>query len=304
MITIKEIEIDCDINTEVGFLLIEKMPFNNEALEILITDGRNTYQCSIHESQVRFPAQTNGVITQETDSKIQWLIEGICNHSNYISLHVSKSQHQTADQPELSAELKHSSVVVRVIWKGVFRLKQTNNFQFMRCIVHDVIETKRELEGLRDSNDKLVKDVSIWKDTAERLQEKHWEKERDELMSNFLVLLNQVKSQMRNVKSELDQQKMMNQSLQDKLKRLSKAREQVVDHVDEHDLEIFDPDEVALLAAGKRVRTTDTSVKNYEVSVNNVNHTEDVSMYARRNPLSGALEYFDVETSETKKDST
>lgn len=270
---------------------------NESIIHVLLTDGNNTYECKIDVGNVRIPTKYDGISNQDWNPT-RWVLDGLFGYSNEISLQCTMQQNPSTN-PEIKMDMKHSSTIVRVIWSGTFQRRNISSFSFIQSINANLIEMQLELDSLRTSTKQFSEDVSVWKDTAEKLHQKHWEKEKEELMNNFLILLNQKKKELRTVSSELGEQKMINRSLQDKLKKATlMTREQVVDHEDEHDVEIFDQKEVELLAAGKKVvYNSKKRLIQPEISIEDVIEKEKSSegISSRRNPVSGAIEYFDVE---------
>lgn len=301
IMNLREIKIDKDGESIPGYIAQDQSDVcskeNETSICILLTEGTNTFVCKIDIGSVKIPTKYEGTPSQDF-SPTRWIADGLFGYSSDISLQFTMRLNPNTE-PEINMDMKHSSTIVRVIWSGSFQLRNTTSMLFIQSIHTNMIQTHSELDSLRESTKQLSNDVSVWKDTAEKLHEKHWEKERDELMNNFLVLLNSFKKELRQVTSELGQEKMINRDLQDKLKKVTSiAREQVVDHEDEHDVEIFDQKEVELLAAGKKVEyNSKKQCIKPEITAMDANKKEKSSdgIFSRRNPVSGAIEYFDVE---------
>jgi hypothetical protein len=298
---LREITIETDGDAIPGYIAQDQsdnIQIENEpSIHILLTEGKNTFGCKIDVGSVKMPAYIEGISGQDW-SPTRWIVDGLFGCSSDISLQFTM-QHKPNTEPEIKMIMKHLSAIVRVIWNGTFRYQSATSLMFIQSMNSNMVKTHCELNSLRESTTQLSKDVSVWKDTAEKLCENHWKKERDELMNNFLVLLNSFKKELRQVSSELGHQKMMNRDLHDKLQKLTSiAREKVFDHEDEHDVEIFDQKEVELLAAGKKVvyKSNDICTKP-EITANDTNNRESKpeTIFSRRNPVSGAIEYFDVE---------
>uniref|UniRef100_A0A7S3VB80 Uncharacterized protein n=1 Tax=Chaetoceros debilis TaxID=122233 RepID=A0A7S3VB80_9STRA len=179
----------------------------------------------------------------------------------------------------IEMSMKHSrGSIVRVISKQHIQKKlgTLGSLPFIQAITASLTLARQQETMLSLDLQKTSKRLSSWKRTAEQLHDSKWQKERDQLMNNFLTLLNNTKGTLRDVQSQLKEQQQNNLKLQEKIKRLESGkhmqREIVMDHVDEHDCQLFDKKMVDMLAGN----TT---------SANNKSTNESIGM--RKNKADG-----------------
>ncbi len=140
--------------------------------------------------------------------------------------------------------------------------RQNNVMDFLHSIATSYNQSMAQIDTLQNQHKKLKKELLSWKDTATKLQQS-WQNEKDDTLQRYLVLLNRVKSDLRCAKDELkkekDKQALLERKFSSRSATLTNSqrgppgREAVVDHDDEHDVEMFDEYEVSQLAQGKRV---------------------------------------------------
>ncbi len=149
------------------------------------------------------------------------------------------------------------------------QLQSQFSLPFIEQITSTLHQTQDTIHTLKKQQRKTNRQLNSWKTTATKLSFEHWEQEREDMMGRFVTLINRVKKDLRNTQSELDAQVHMNASLERKVESLEmqlasskntdhhhklQPRTLMVDDIDQHDCEIFDDDEVDLLAKGKRLK--------------------------------------------------
>lgn len=157
---------------------------------------------------------------------------------------------------------------------------------------------ERNLDVLREAREG-------WKDTAEKL-EGQWEEEKTELLQNFLTLYSKKKEytqQMQERVKELeDQLEQANEQLAQTKEELAQAKSSAkrsrTTTTTTRDLEnepddmnefLYDQDEVNQLAAGQRV-----TQKRKTPPPNGATASGTAGIKRARNPLTGAMEYYDT----------
>ncbi len=121
-----------------------------------------------------------------------------------------------------------------------------------------------QIAFLETNRQSLERNLHSWKETASRLHRDHWVQEKEELMGNCLVLLNRVKSDLRQSRQKINEEKQRYNILEAKIKELRteyEKRRMVVDHEDDHDVEIFSEQDVDQLAMGVRIQGGDGNDK-------------------------------------------
>ena len=123
--------------------------------------------------------------------------------------------------------------------------------EHQKALEHQVTNLQSNLESVASAHDD-------WKDTAEKL-EGGWEKEKSELLRNFLVLYTKKKEQAAEFERRVQQ---LQTELQKKEEELAKARQAaskpappeclLENQPDDNDQVLYDADEVARLAAGPK----------------------------------------------------
>lgn len=143
--------------------------------------------------------------------------------------------------------------------------QQSNLMPLLYSITKSFNQSQTKIETLQTQNKTLQKQLHGWKDTATKL-DNEWQKDKDETMANYLVLLNNVKRELRSVKEELEKEKskslyLKKQQLQNQQSRDINSSLDPTTNVsfvdqydaDDHEEEVFDANEVELLSQGVKV---------------------------------------------------
>ena len=225
-----------------------------------------------------------------------------------------------------NSEAVAPAAVVKILWKGELQLYANHNdvstasssimqapslhppplAQMLGATVNQI---HRRLVLLKQENQILRKAGAEWKQTTNSL-EKECQRRQNELLENFLVLLNRAKADLRNVRSELQEEKAKRRktesTLEERPSALHTSRQQLIDHEDEHDIEAYDTRMVACLAAGVPVGNTKSHHSTSSALQNNGSKHENnrkvktevvtsgssvvMNSSKRKNPVSGAIE--------------
>lgn len=160
----------------------------------------------------------------------------------------------------------HTSGSIRkIMWKGFLEKSSTSarsqdindtaictscNISKPLELIHSlgsyVNQLRRERSDLQSEIKSITKALDAWMYTAKGL-DGELERREDELIENFVVLLNRAKSDLRKTRDDLELEKQKNKQLLDVQNQSitatpQKRKEMAKDYVDEHDFEAFDPE--------------------------------------------------------------
>jgi len=160
-------------------------------------------------------------------------------------------------------------------------------FQLMGDFVNDLIGKN---EALEQECDMVRTSMHEWKTTAESLSKKYWKDREDELLENFVRLLNQKKAEIVKLKCELSAEKERKQVMQPQPTILKRPLENLYNELGESkDSPIWDPDDIDNLAHGRRVSNVKKGRKAANLRLpTNVSNDDDFK--PRTNPLTGVKE--------------
>ena len=174
--------------------------------------------------------------------------------------------------------------IVRIVYsRELVKQSQVPSSQnILYAISTSINQSQYQIKSLQSDMDSLHKQLRAWKDTATKLSIEYWQKEKDELMQNYLVLLNRIKHDYVTKDEELKKEKEHSKSLEIQLQsykrdgignvddsdniinkqhRSKQPSEQINNHTKNHQIfnhehyeqDVFDEHEVELLAQGKKV---------------------------------------------------
>jgi hypothetical protein len=214
---------------------------------------------------------TNALLTKHTnESDSSSTMEAVYKNINlqFNNANGSANENANANANEnanaIQLNIKVSSgriPIIRIVFSQT--LPQSQHPHAALHLVQQISTSLRiassQITFLQTHQQTLERNLHGWKDTATKLHRDHWKEEKEELVAHFLVLLNRVKGDLRQVRGEVQKEKQRCRVLEEQMKRMKedhdhlKGREMVVDHEDEHDVEIFEKGEVDRLAMGVRV---------------------------------------------------
>jgi hypothetical protein len=155
-----------------------------------------------------------------------------------------------------------SGTFVRIVWKGELHVRENSNQNESKSqslvvmLGESLNNTKCQEHSLNQENFELRECVNEWRKTATTL-ERDRDSRENELLQNFLSLLNQTKSKLRKALLELKEEKRKNRTctqLEEQPAKLVRHERYVPNEADAsggEDEEFFDSDMVEHLAAGK-----------------------------------------------------
>lgn len=146
-----------------------------------------------------------------------------------------------------------SGAIVKVLWRDILIPRQETpaNKTLLNMLGQSFNHVRLQLSKLEERNTLLTKCVSEWQETATTF-EREKESLQNELMENFLVLLNQTKEKLRSALSELEQEKQKyNRLLEDQPTKLSSHKTKPLREDSDQEEEMFDSSIVHHLAAGE-----------------------------------------------------
>ena len=229
---------------------------NRRSLIVMLTEGNETF-CSILDlSNLKMTKeQMNG------KDLIAWMTQTLLEGQEHSLDGANESNsHPVFSQISNSAILKikfTNNGIVRVVYTQNIPQTAPSSLPFLQQTSTSLMKSISSSHSSKIHSLKIENERNAWKDAATKLSIEHWKDEREQLMNRFLILLNRVKGDLRTANGKLSEETQKYQVLQEKYKRLelelNKGRELVVDHIDEHDANIFDDLEVMKLAAGDRV---------------------------------------------------
>ena len=113
---------------------------------------------------------------------------------------------------KMTARERLNSGIVKVVWSDFLESGSAagnngnNAYLFASFLTTSLRDANKDIAELRADLSKAKADMTGWKDTASKLDDK-WQKEKDGLTERFLVLYNRVKSDLRDAKKELSDEK-------------------------------------------------------------------------------------------------
>ena len=149
------------------------------------------------------------------------------------------------------------SGIVKVVWSDFLESGSAagnngiNAYLFSSFLTTSLRDANKDIAELRADLSKAKADMTGWKDTASKLDSK-WQKEKDGLTERFLVLYNRVKSDLRDAKKELSDEKKKKTVRVEPLVQNALAPEEpsaAKNYNDQEEL-MWDADMVEMMAAG------------------------------------------------------
>ena len=159
-----------------------------------------------------------------------------------------------ADKPpkiKMTVRERLDSGIVKVVWSDFLESGSAagnngnNAYLFASFLTTSLRDANEDIAQLRADLSKAKADMTGWKDTASKLDNK-WQKEKDGLTERFLVLYNRVKSDLRDAKKELSDEK--------KKKTVTRTVKRVVEKSEEEraaiaeERELLESDPIAAMA--------------------------------------------------------
>jgi hypothetical protein len=231
---------------------------NRRSLIVMLTEGNETF-CSILDlSNLKMTReQRNG------KDPIAWMTQTLLEgqeHPQQLDGANESNAHPVFSQISNSATLKikfTNNGIVRVVYAQDIPQTAPSPLPFLHQTSISFMKAISSSHSVKIHSLKIENERNAWKDAATKLSIEHWKDEKEQLMNRFLILLNRVKGDLRTANGKVSEETQKYQVLQEKYRRLelelNKGRELVVDHIDEHDANIYDDVEVMKLAAGDRV---------------------------------------------------
>jgi hypothetical protein len=154
--------------------------------------------------------------------------------------------------------------IVRVVLSVDIPRISSSSLFFVRQLSDFLSESLLTVQTLQRQLKHIEKERTEWKETAQKLCNQHWQCEREELFKRFLVLLNNVKGDVRIANEKANEEKQRYKVLLEQYKRQEQLLKRhggktggdddlVIDYEDEHDGVNLPEDEVERLAKGIRV---------------------------------------------------
>lgn len=153
--------------------------------------------------------------------------------------------------------------IVRVVLSVEIPRISSSSLFFVRQLSDFLSESLITVQTLQSQVEHVEKERTEWKETAQKLCNQHWKCEREELFQRFLVLLNNVKGDVRIANEKVNEEKQRYKVLLEQYKRQEQLLKRhggksgdddlVIDYEDEHDGVNLPEDEVERLAKGIRV---------------------------------------------------
>lgn len=258
----------------------------NFDLDLLLTNGSMVFHGRMELDDVKIKVSTTNksslniqeekmkkiasyIVEQPSDVSIlyQCLNEKDDNITKHI--HPDFGAHDYKDTVIVKMVIKQSiGSTVRIVWNGRLyysrpkkkkeglyqkqnnrrnhEKKLNNAMEFIRVLASELRASNDKIKQLHQDQLKLESQLLSWKETAEKLGGS-WQEEKDSLLSRYLVLLNRVKGDLRSVQKELKEGKRKTRTHEKEPHDVQK-KGRLVDYEDEHDLEVFDPEEARRLA--------------------------------------------------------
>lgn len=162
------------------------------------------------------------------------------------------------------------SGIVKVVWSDFLESGSAtgnNAYLFTLFLTTSLRDANKDIAQLRADLSKAKADMTGWKDTATKLDDK-WQKEKDGLTERFLVLYNRVKSDLRDAKKELSDEKKKKTVRVEPLVQNALAPEEPTaaqNHNVQEEL-MWDADMVEMMAAGPAKKKPSAAAKSNGVS--------------------------------------
>jgi hypothetical protein len=222
---------------------------------VMITDGNATFYSEMDLSNFKMTSEQ-----MKGKDPISWCTQTLLERQEQSQSANTSDSHAIFSQEIDGIILKirfTNNGIVRVVSSQSISKISSSSISFLQSISLSLKESTSTTLSLKIQLNKMERERNGWKDTATKLSTDHWKNEREQLMNRFLILLNRVKGDCRTANEKLSEESQRYAVLHEKHKRLelelNKGRELVVDHMDEHDINLFDDHEAKKLAAGDRV---------------------------------------------------
>lgn len=137
--------------------------------------------------------------------------------------------------------------------------EETSVLAFCQSLGQAVNDSQSEIERLKVHLKDTKKALSNWKDTAEKLDKEVWQREKDELLDNFLKLWNEQKARSKDRITQLEREVETLKAEASSSGTSTKRRALQLDAPDDLDQMTKEPislDQVSALAEGRKVQNT------------------------------------------------
>jgi hypothetical protein len=228
---------------------------SHSKLRVDICNGNSAFSIYISPSEVNLPANDKGKLSlyllQDGNHHPTILIRFQYNHDGSIKLIIKRQLSEAgmmlhAYEGQLLQEEDSPS-------KGVLG--------FLKCLGDSFNDTTKQMEQSKVEHVKLTTSLKEWKDTAQKLSQDVWQAEKDQLLRNFQILLNEMRAnfqeRIQTLEEALELEKLRRNDNWGKRGRLDKNPTTMVaaeDDLDEPNREPIPMEQVTALAEGKKTQ--------------------------------------------------
>lgn len=285
-------------------------------LKVLVTEGKNTFSGRIYPDKTKVKWEKNqdeeGNGEMEDASKIKFLSKPLLEVEENEQISVAYSYDTSSNlEPTIKMLMRErlSTGVVRILWSD--RLKpfqpEAGAFAFCSALGSSINQGKRQMEDLQ----KQCQGLLGWKDTAEKLNGE-WQKDKDELLERFLILYKKTQEELRKALTEIDDlKKSANQEPASLIAAAARTTQgarttaagargrnkakaaPAFEYQFGRDVELYDTETVERLAEGRKGRPTGDVASG--AAREQTGPPSVVALPARKNPLTGSIEVWDVD---------
>ena len=281
-----------------------------------ILNDRSNFTVSyvlIHHKRPNKRTNHNNINIDSKVTTIQMTIRQELKNGQFLKLWKGMLRKKTKQEIEYNNTKKEEEKILikddKKSHHGIMNHNHNNDIslEFSISLSQSLKKAQSEITKLKKEKEQIMFEVTKWKDTALKL-ETAWDQEKTELFENFLTLYNRVKGELRKTRNELKEQKLKHPTivgLSNKFKRpsntvvntTSPSKQQnndIIDHVEEHDILHFDPDEVDRLATStsSNPMTITTDVNTFLSQEGNDAMNWSQTSTVHKNIYTGATEIF------------
>jgi hypothetical protein len=273
-------------------------------LLVLVTDGSSTFQGRIEPEKATKirpehlnQNETNQELTDASKIKIisSFILKDLSERITVSYIHELDEEGNKGINLVIKEML--SIGVVKILWSDILEQIDAGRGSLSFCSIlgNCLNEADDEIDALKTKIDSLQTNLEGWKYTAEKL-DRNWQNDKDALTHRFFELYQKTHKELVKASQEVKSLKKQMQEASTSQRPSKPKPLPVIPPVDlgqpdDVDFELFDPEMVESLAAGKRTHTS--------FSKTSANAKKSSSMASRgamrTNSLTGAKEVYNLE---------
>ena len=260
-----------------GLLMIFRDQKDSKNVQVSVCNGTATYTGEVVMDQVKLSPE-------DRQQLATYLLE---DDSKHATIEITFSYYSQDDDDGLELNIKQclASGLKKFVYSTVL-LETEKKASVLQCLQTlgdslnaSIEKNDRHQEEMRNVQQRL----DNWRDTALKLDKEVWQREKDQLLQNFLTLFNdtqtKAKEQLKELQEELDLFKRSSQHHGGGTQALLAPLIDAPDDLDEPNKEPIPLDEVAALAQGKQTITTRKSILHHSDTLSSSDLKQKMQQY-------------------------